>query len=176
MPDIRKSRILEISDSVVIAVDPQTAYERVSDVTQMGRWSPENTGAVLADPGAPVSAGARFVGSNVRRGFRWRTGCVVTAAEPGRRFAFAVREFGIGKPLLPVSIATWEYRFEPVDGGTRVTEIWHDDRTGWPDAAASVFDRLATGGRGGFAEFQRGNIRRTLDRLKSELEAEAKTA
>lgn len=169
-----QGRITEISDSVVVAVDPQTAYARVSDVTQMGRWSPENTGAVLSDSGAPMGAGARFVGSNVRRGFRWHTECVVTAAEPGSRFAFAVRKWGLGKRLLPVTIATWEYRFEPVDGGTRVTEIWHDDRVKWPDAAAAVFDRLATGKRG-FAEFQRGNIRRTLDRLKSELEAESGT-
>ncbi|WP_245649740.1 SRPBCC family protein [Nocardia shimofusensis] len=175
MLNTRQSRTTEVSDSVVVAVDPQTAYERVGDVTQMGRWSPENTGAVLADPGAPVSAGARFVGSNVRRGFRWQTECVVTAAEPGSRFAFAVRKFGIGKPLLPVAIATWEYRFEPVDGGTKVTEIWHDDRAKWPDAVVSIYDRLVTGKRG-FAEFQRGNIRRTLDRLKSELEAEATSA
>ncbi len=166
---------MEISDSVVVAVDPRTAYARISDVTRMGRWSPENTGAVLTAPEAPVGPGTRFVGSNVRRGFRWHTECVVTVAEPGSRFAFAVRKFGIGTPILPVAIATWEYRFEPVDGGTLVTEIWRDDRVKWPDAAAAVFDRLATG-RAGFAVFQRGNIRRTLDRLKSELETEAGSA
>lgn len=172
MSSTRTSRPLEISDSVVVAVDPGTAYERVSDVTQMGRWSPENTGAVLSGTDTTVRVGTRFVGSNVRRGFRWHTECVVTVADPGRRFAFAVRRFGIGKPILPVAIATWEYAFAPVDGGTLVTEIWRDDRVRWPDAAAGVFDRLATGASG-FAEFQRGNIRRTLDRLKSELEAEA---
>lgn len=162
------ARDMQVSDSVVIAVDPMTAYDNVSDVTRMGRWSPENTGATLT---GPVRAGTEFVGSNVRRGFRWNTGCVVTAAEPGQRFAFQVRRFGIRTPRLTVAIATWEYTFEPVDGGTRVTETWYDDRTGWPDAAAAVFDRLATGTRG-FAVYQRGNIRRTLEKLKRELEAE----
>ncbi|BAD57269.1 SRPBCC family protein [Nocardia farcinica] len=165
-------RSREVTDSVVVAVDPQTAYARISDVTQMGRWSPENTGAALRDPGAPVRVGTRFVGSNVRRGFRWHTECVVTAAEPGRLFAFAVRKFGVRKPVLPVAIASWEYRFEPVEGGSRITETWYDDRAAWPDALTAVFDRLATG-TPGFAVYQRGNIRRTLERLKTELEAEA---
>ncbi|HLS75537.1 MAG TPA: SRPBCC family protein [Nocardia sp.] len=137
----------------------------------MGRWSPENTGAVLSGSAREVRPGTRFVGSNVRRGFRWHTECVVTVADPGSRFAFAVRKFGIGRPVLPVAVATWEYRFAPVEGGTLVTEIWRDDRVRWPDPVTAVFDRLATG-QPGFARYQRGNIRRTLDRLKTELEAE----
>ena len=56
-------------------------------------------------------------------------------------------------------------------GGTLVTETRVDGRKGWPDWTASVFDRVATG-RDSFATFQRGNIRRTLDRLKRELEAD----
>ncbi|MFC8529742.1 SRPBCC family protein [Nocardia sp. NPDC057227] len=165
------ARTMQITDSIVIAVDPATAYDNIADVTRMGRWSPENTGAVLDAPGRPAQVGTTFVGANVRSGFRWHTGCVVTAAEPGSRFAFQVQRWGVRKPALRVAVASWEYRFEPVDGGTRVTETWTDDRAKWPDAVASVFDRLATGKRG-FAEFQRGNIRRTLARLKEVLESE----
>ena len=163
---------MQVSDSVVIAVDPSVAYDRVSDVTQTHRWSPENTGAKVERPGTPAFVGMTFVGSNVRRGVRWVTGCEVTAADPGQRFAFKVNRYGFGKPLLRVPIATWEYRFEPVEGGTRVTEVWTDDRRKWPDAVALRFDKVATG-KPGFAEFQRGNIRRTLDKLKTILESEA---
>ncbi len=164
------ARELTVSDSVVVAVDPATAYAAVSDVRQMGRWSPENTGAVLAEPDEPVRVGTVFVGDNRRGRATWRTRCVVTAADPGHLFAFDVRAWGRGTRLLPVRVATWEYAFEAVEGGTLVTETWHDGRTGWPDVVASVFDRVATG-RDSFATFQRGNIRRTLDRLRRELEA-----
>jgi hypothetical protein len=95
---------------------------------------------------------------------------VVTAAEPGRRFAFDVERYGFGRFMVPVRIATWAYDFEPVDGGTRVTETWTDGRTGWPDFATRIFDPIATR-KPSFAEFQKGNIRRTLANLKKELEA-----
>ncbi|NEE48629.1 SRPBCC family protein, partial [Streptomyces sp. SID8455] len=58
---------------------------------------------------------------------------------------------------------------EAVDGGTRVTETWTDDRRSWPDFVANAFDRVATGGKT-FAQFQRGNIRTTLKRLKAAVE------
>ncbi len=165
------SRALTVSDTVVVGVEPDVVYAALSDARQMGRWSPENAGAELADPGAPIGIGTVFVGTNRRGRARWRTRCVVTAADPGRRFAFDVRAWGPGRRLLPVRVASWEYTFEPAVGGTLVTETWLDGRTGWPDWTASVFDRVATG-RDSFATFQRGNIRRTLDRLKRELEWE----
>lgn len=163
------SRQLSVSESVHIEIDPATAYDAVSDVRQMGRWSPENTGARVQRPGTAAYVGMRFVGSNRRGPARWRTGCVVTTAEPGRRFAFDVDRYGIGPVLVPVSVASWEYTFEPVDGGTLVTETWRDRRTGWPDPVVRVFDPLATR-HASFADFQRGNIARTLGSLKRELE------
>lgn len=161
-----------VSDSVTIAVDPLTAWAAISDITQMGRWSPENVGGRAATDGA-LTVGDSFVGHNTRGRARWSTECTVTAADPGERFAFRVHHIGPrGRALLPASIATWEYRFEPRGEGTLVTETWTDDRR-WPDAVARIFDRAVTGGRT-FAEYQPKNIRRTLDRLKSELEDEAR--
>src|SRR5699024_9234910 len=86
------SRQKTVSGSVVIDVDPQVAYAAVSDVTQMGRWSPENLGGTLGDGSDPgqVAVGTPFVGANRRGRAEWVTGCVVTAADPGRRFAFRV--------------------------------------------------------------------------------------
>ncbi len=43
------SRALTVSDTVVVGVEPDVVYAALSDVRQMGRWSPENTGAELAD-------------------------------------------------------------------------------------------------------------------------------
>lgn len=152
---------------MTIAVSPMTAWSAVSDITQMGRWSPENLGGRLPSRD-DMGVGTSFVGDNKRGGFRWSTRCTVTAADPGKRFAFRVHAIGPGRPIVPASIATWEYRFEQVGDATTVTETWTDDRR-WPDLIANRFDALATGGRT-FAQFQAKNIRRTLDRLKSELE------
>ena len=169
------ARELEISDSVTVGVDAQTAYEAVSDVRQMGRWSPENRGAIVEGEFNGAHVGMRFVGDNERGSMRWKTECVVTSADPGQRFAFDVVKYGFGRPILRVKIATWAYDFEPTDGGTKVTETWMDGRTSWPDFAVRIFDPIATR-KSSFAEFQRGNIRRTLANLKRELESDAATA
>lgn len=163
------TREMSIADSVWIDVAPEVAYDAVSDVTQMGRWSPENTGATVVGAADAAYVGMHFVGSNRRGPARWQTRCTVTAAERGRRFAFDVDRYGIAPVLVPVSVASWAYTFEPEAGGTRVTETWHDGRRRWPRVGVRVFDPLATG-KASFAEFQRGNIARTLRNLKRELE------
>ncbi len=162
-------RDMQVSDSVVIATDAQTIYDQVADPTQMSRWSPENTGATTGAAGRTLDKGEVFDGSNKRGRARWSTECVVTAADPGRRFAFEVRKIGARTPFIPGRIASWEYTFEPAGAGTLVTETWRDHRTAWPDWAAMVFDKAATGGRL-FADFQRRNIARTLAAMKADFE------
>ena len=163
------TREMEVSGSIVVGVDPKVAYDAVSDIRQMGRWSPENRGAVVKGDFDHAYVGMRFVGDNKRGPMRWQTECVVTVADPGRRFAFDVCRYGFGRFMVPVRVASWAFDFESVDGGTRVTETWSDGRTGWPDFATRVFDPIATR-KASFAEFQKGNIRRTLANLKQELE------
>lgn len=163
------SRELQVSGSILIEVDPETAYDAVSDVRQMGRWSPENLGARVEGDFEAAHVGMRFVGDNRRGPARWQTGCVVTSADRGRRFAFDVNRYGIAPVLVPVRVASWSYDFEPAEGGTLVTETWYDGRTHWPDFTTRLFDPIATR-RPSFAEFQRGNIKRTLTKLKATLE------
>ncbi|KIF66637.1 polyketide cyclase [Streptomyces sp. AcH 505] len=162
-------RTFTVSDSIVIAVEPRTLYEQLSSPAQMGRWSPENLGATVQDGEGPARVGMVFVGRNKRGPARWTTRCTVTAADPGERFAFRVHAIGLRTPRLRGPIASWEYRFEPVPGGTRVVETWTDDRRSWPDAVANVFDRIATSGHT-FAAFQARNIRTTLRNLKRVME------
>jgi uncharacterized protein YndB with AHSA1/START domain len=164
------ARTFSVSDSIVIDAAPSTIYAQVSNPSLMGRWSPENRGATVLDGAEGAYVGMVFNGYNKRGPMRWTTRCTVIAADPGERFAFRVRAIGRRRPVLPGRIATWEYRFEAVDGGTRVTETWTDDRRAWPDALAHAFDRMATRGNT-FADFQRRNIRTTLDNLKQAMEA-----
>lgn len=163
------ARVFTVHSSVVIAVPPEVAYRAVSCPGDMGRWSPENLGTTAGPADGPAALGSTFVGRNKRGRFRWVTRCTVTAADPGRRFAFRVHAIGLDRPRLRGPIATWEYRFEPSGDGTRVTETWTDDRRAWPTFVAHTFDRLATAGST-FADFQTRNIEKTLRNLKRELE------
>jgi len=162
-------RTMTVHDSVVVDADPMTVYRLVADPTQMPRWSPENTGADVPEPGSPATVGTTFVGTNKRGPARWQTHCRVTASDPGKRFTFDVFQFGPRILMLRFRIATWDYRFEEVEGGTKVTETWTDGRR-WPDSMASVVDTFATGGQT-FADFQRRNIAKTLANLKADLES-----
>lgn len=163
------NRTMQVSDSVVINTDADTIWKQIADPAQIPRWSPENTGATTPALGRPLQVGESFNGTNRRGRARWVTQCVVTASDPGRRFAFEVRKIGVHAPVLRGGIATWAYDFEEVNGDTRVTETWTDGRTRWPDWMAAVFDRVVTGGKP-FADFQRNNIRRTLAAMKAEFE------
>lgn len=150
------ARTFQVSDDIIVEADPSTVYAQVSDPSLMGRWSPENLGATVREgqhTGAHV--GMVFDGRNKRGALRWTTRCTVTAADPGGRFEFRVHAIGLKNPRLRSPIATWEYRFEQVPEGTKVTETWTDDRRSWP------------------AEFQRKNISTTLRRLKTQMEAPA---
>ncbi len=157
-------REMTVSDDVVVDASPDAVWALVADPSRTPEYSPENTGATTPRPG-PLQVGDRFLGSNTRGPISWTTGCRVTASEPGRRFAFTVDRYGTSLVRIPVAVASWAYDLEATDdGGTRVTESWTDDRRRWPDALTDRYDRVVTGGRT-FAEFQRRNIRRSLDNL-----------
>ncbi|MET9610170.1 SRPBCC family protein [Streptomyces sp. NPDC006512] len=168
-------RTFTVSDSIVVHVRPDEVFRQVADPARMGEWSPENLGATVHGDVGETRVGTVFDGRNKRGAFRWTTRCTVTAVEADRLFRFRVHAIGVRRPRVPGPIATWEYRFEPVPGGTRVTETWTDDRRSWPDFVAGAFDRVATRGHT-FADFQRGNIRTTLRNLKKALEPAPDTA
>ncbi|MCX5015422.1 MULTISPECIES: SRPBCC family protein [unclassified Streptomyces] len=169
-------RTFTVSDSIVVHVRPADVYRHVSDPARMGDWSPENLGATVHGGAAgETRVGTVFDGRNKRGAFRWTTRCTVTAVEKDRLFRFRVHAIGIRRPRIPGPIATWEYRFESVPEGTRVTETWTDDRRSWPDFAAHAFDRVATRGHT-FADFQRRNISTTLRNLKKALEPASDSA
>ncbi len=112
------------SQEITVDRDPVTVWRMISDVTRTSEWSPDVIRSVWLDPGPTV--GARFESVNrmpvVRR---WRSHSTVTAADPGRRFAFAVG----ANPEDPNTTWTWE--LEPAAEGTRVRlsyEMRHEPR------------------------------------------------
>lgn len=107
--------------SIHIQADPLVVYDLIADVSAVGEFSPEATGALRA--GADLGVGDTFWGTNRRGPWIWATYCRVTRADPGRGFAFDV-DFGV----FPIS--SWSYRIEPDDTGCLVTETWVDRREG----------------------------------------------
>ena len=67
-----------------IAAPAETVRTLVSDVTQMGEWSPEAVGAEWLGGATGPTVGACFKGSNQRGRRRWSTKAEVVEAEPGR--------------------------------------------------------------------------------------------
>ena len=108
------------SCDVVIEAAAERVYEMVADMPRMGEWSPETQRVEWLEGSSGPAEGARFIGHNVTgpRGLiKWSRRGRVLAAEPGREFAFATEEGG-------KEGVVWRYRFEPIEGGTRVTESY----------------------------------------------------
>jgi uncharacterized protein YndB with AHSA1/START domain len=104
---------LSVTVTTVIAAPAERLYDLVADVTQMHRFSPENTSASWLKGATGAAVGATFKGTNQLGKAKWSTKPTVTEAERGARFAFKVPG-GAG--------AEWSYTFESVPGGTLVTE------------------------------------------------------
>src|SRR5215216_5919219 len=116
--------------NTTIAAPPEVVYELVADVTRTPDFSPEVVSCRWLDGATGPAVGARFeaVNSAGTAGKTWMNRPVVTTAEPGREFAFSRTERFAGT-------LTWRYRFEPIDGGTRVIESYEVrrpvSRLGW---------------------------------------------
>jgi uncharacterized protein YndB with AHSA1/START domain len=147
-------------DSVTVHMDatPDEVWDLVSDVTKIGRYSPETFEAVWIDGATGPALGARFRGHVKRNGkgpIYWTT-CTVTACEPGREFAF-----GVGNGDTPLNV--WGYRLEPAGDGTDVTESFAlADK-----AALRLYWALLGWARG---RTNRNGMRTTLERIKAEVE------
>src|SRR4051812_151832 len=108
------------SAQIVVPASAEQVYDMVADLPRMGEWSPECAAGEWEDAHAGPAVGARFVGHNrtgPRRLIRWSRRGRVLVADPGHEFAFATEEGGREGVV-------WRYRFEPVDGGTCVTESY----------------------------------------------------
>jgi uncharacterized protein YndB with AHSA1/START domain len=101
-------------------------WRLVSDVTQIGRFSPETFEAEWLDGATGPAEGARFRGHVKRneKGPVYWTYCTVVACEPGRTFSFSVSARPFGTPVGPrmTALITWSYVLEDTGDGTDVTE------------------------------------------------------
>jgi hypothetical protein len=144
---------------VRIALHAETDTASQLDLlTRSSDWSPECERVVWATATTAAAEGAEFIGHNRGGPFkrvRWSRHGRVLVADRGRELAFITDEGGRESTL-------WRYRFEPVDGGTRVTESYE---VKWIPAWARILDVPANRHRE-----LREAMRHTLDRLKAAAE------
>lgn len=104
------------ASSIEIAASPADVYALVSDVTRMGEWSPENTGADWLRGGSG-NAGDWFAGHNKNGEREWTRECEIAAADPGQDFTFAVMG-------VEANCTWWSYEMATSPTGTTLTERW----------------------------------------------------
>jgi hypothetical protein len=143
-----------------MAAPADKIWNLITDVSQIGRYSPETFDAEWLDGATGPAPGALFRGHVKRNeiGPVYWTTCRVTACEPGREFGFEVL-------LGERAVNNWLYRLAPSGGGTDVTESFR--------MSASPFVNVYWL-FGGFLR-QRRNIRdmtKTLNRIKDVAEGE----
>lgn len=147
--------------SVDIEAPAELVYDIVSDVTRVPEWAAETERCEWVGGATGPAVGARFRGRNRYRTVPWTTSCKVTAADPGRRFAFKVYVGGL-------TTAMWEYAIEPTERGCRVTE---STRRGVPKLVSFPVNLLL--GVGDRDAHNQRNIETTLAQLKQFAEAAA---
>ena len=147
------------SVTVYMSAPPEKIWDLVSDVTKIGRYSPETFEGEWLDGATGPAVGARFRGHVKRNGvgpIYW-TSASVTACEPGRVF-----EFGVGKPGKALN--TWRYELTPNGDGTDVTESFRlTDQLG-----LKLYWTLWGWSRG---KVNRKGMHTTLERIKAEVES-----
>lgn len=144
--------------SLDIGAPPEHVWPLVSDITNMGRWSPECHRCEWVDGASGPAVGAKFKGYNKRGFMRWSTVSTVVTAEEPSHFAWEVDRSGM----------RWGYRFEPSGSGTRVTE-YREEVKGKPFTVRVAY-KLGLLGRDPDAIVRRG-MKETLERLKAGAES-----
>ena len=147
-------------DSVTVHMNAPAVkvWELVSDVTQIGRYSPETFEAEWLDGATGPAVNAKFRGHVKRNGkgpIYWTT-CTVLASVPGKEFTF-----GVGPSDEPLNV--WSYTMEPRDDGTDVTESFTLSPRWW----LRLYWALLGWTRG---KTNRNGMRITLERVKAAVE------
>jgi len=153
-------------DSVTVhmAAPPERVWSLLSDVTRIGRYSPETFEAQWLDGATRPMIGARFRGHVKRNGkgpIYWTT-CTVTECEPNRTFAFGVGASG----KTPLNV--WRYEIEPAGDGCDVTESFALRQT----PPLRLYWAVMGKARG---KTNRDGMRTTLERIRDEVEAQPTT-
>jgi uncharacterized protein YndB with AHSA1/START domain len=151
-----------MQDAVTVHIEapPEAVWDLVSDITKIGRYSPETFEAEWLDGATGPAVGVRFRGHvkrNQKGPIYWAT-CVITECEPNQVFGFTVGS------SVEKGLNSWRYELVPSGTGTDVTESFQLKDV----LPLRVYWALLGWARG---KTNRDGMRATLERMKAELEA-----
>lgn len=124
---------LRMEESVEIARPVEDVYAFLANIDNFPQWS----GAVVEANRPATDAlgvGHTFTLAQKFLGRRFDSPCEVTALEPNRRFGYRT----IGRVPLPFS---FDFTFEPTDGGTRLSVVVESESGSFVNLAGPLFER-----------------------------------
>ncbi|QYG91014.1 SRPBCC family protein [Iamia sp. SCSIO 61187] len=148
-----------------MAVDAETAWAAVTDITLPARFSPELQEVAWLDGATAPAVGARFQGRNRNEHLgEWTTTCTVVELDPPRRWTWEVSD---GDEAW----STWGFEVDPVRDGVVVRQWLRigPARSGLSIAIDAMPDREARIIEVRLAE-HRAAMQANLDGLRTELE------
>jgi uncharacterized protein YndB with AHSA1/START domain len=147
--------VAPLEASIEIAAPPAEVWHRLSDLSNMKRWSPQNQRTVLL--GKPA-VGTKFANLNRRGLLVWPTFGEIVEFEPQRKLAFRILDNG----------TVWSFVLEPTPVGTGVVQ-----RREAPDGIKAMSVGLTKAFMGGttsfYSEIEQG-MQETLEALKADIE------
>lgn len=146
-----------IESSIDIDATPAAVWDVVSDLKRMGEWSPQCKKMFVF--GSAVKKGTRTFNINRAGKLHWPTNAKVVDFDPGKKIAFRIAE----------NRTIWSYELEPTATGTRLTESRKA-----PSGVSGLSNFMTQKGMGGTDKFEAAlerGIKKTLVRIKSEVEA-----
>lgn len=153
----KDSTVNNLQAEIEIDAPPAKVWALVSDLPAMARWSPQTYRTFMRGAGK----GAKMVNIN-KSGWRiWPTTSMVKDFEPNKRLMFKVRE----------NKARWSYDLEPLDDGVRTRVVETRDVTGGTSGVSRFLVDKFFGGNDNFESTLTADMKKTLQRLKSEVES-----
>ncbi len=147
--------VAPLEASIEIAAPPAEVWHRLSNLSNMQRWSPQNQRTVVF--GKPA-VGTKFANLNRRGLLLWPTFGEIVEFDRERKLAFRILDNG----------TIWSFDLSPTPGGTGIVQ-----RRDAPDGVKALSVGLTRAFMGGtdsfYAEIETG-MQRTLESLKRDIE------
>lgn len=148
--------VAPLEASIEIAAPPAEVWHRLSDLSNMKRWSPQNVFTkVLGKPGV----GTKFVNLNRKGLLVWPTRGEIVEFDREKRLAFRIAD----------NWTVWSFTLEPTPTGTGIVQ-----RREAPEGISPISRNLTKAVLGGsekfYAEIQEG-MQQTLVAIKSDIES-----
>lgn len=120
-PQARQARGIPSTDraEVVVGAPVEAVWRVASDVTRTGEWSHECRRVEWSGGSTAAAPGVRFRGENKAGPWTWTRENEVVAADAPSTLVWRT----VSTRWFPDS-SEWRLRFEPVDGGTRITQSY----------------------------------------------------